>query len=398
MRFSGNLVSKIGIPYWDYSMKIKNENNNYSLITPVLDSLGNVENFILCYQNNKKDLIIKIINRRTSQEKIPKYGNANATSFTTSTINGIFENFNYKIKEDLYSTKSTKKILSDNIKKPSDVYVSYVCWYYVTAGIGYYETTNTQCAFKIVITNMDLVNLNETLRIPDFGSDGGGDNNYFELEKQIIVDTSVLKNLNIKCVYETMASSILKDILAGFSSSNKYNLIVTLDPSLPNNTTGRVTPDGYNIYLKINSNLIDNESSKIWTASTILHEAFHAKLLLRVKEEFGDSYQDLNRWPTPINDMELKELVDYYMQNSQEQNRWASANHDWMVRNIENMSNYLSQYVQKYYPNLHNPSNGLDPYKYLMYHGLQNSKFYDQNYVKKLDDYARDLINANCPQ
>ena len=278
--------------------------------------------------------------------------------------------------------------------------MNYVCWYYISWRNGYYETTNTQCSYNLIITKIDILNLNNTWQAPDFDqmSGGGGGIDIFEQAEKIIIDSSILNNINIKCVFEAMSSSILKDILAGFSNNTKYNLIVSLDPSLPNNTTGRVIPDGYNIYLKINPNLIDNEYSKIWTASTILHEAFHAKLLLKVKEEFGDLYQDINKWPTPINDMELKELVDYYMQNSIAKNRWESANHDWMVRNIENMSNYLSQYVQKYYPSLYNPSNGLDPYKYLMYHGLQNSKFYDKNYVKKLDDYAHDLINTNCPQ
>lgn len=33
-----------------------------------------------------------------------------------------------------------------------------------------------------------------------------------------------------------------------------------------------------------------------------------------------------------------------------------------------------------------------------MYHGLQNSKFYIENYITSLDEYARDLIEVNCPQ
>jgi hypothetical protein len=399
-KFSGKLVKQMGIPYWDYSMKLNNENGNHTLITPILDSNNSIENLIFSYQNKNKKLIVKIINKKSFQKNIPKYGNSTTNSFSTSTLNGIFEAMNFKIKKDITVIGNSKISYSQNIKKNSSVYVNYVCWYYISWRNGYYETTNTQCSYNLIITKIDILNLNDTWQAPDFDqmSGGGGGIDIFEQAEKIIIDSSILNNINIKCVFEAMSSSILKDILAGFSNNTKYNLIVSLDPSLPNNTTGRVIPDGYNIYLKINPNLIDNEYSKIWTASTILHEAFHAKLLLKVKEEFGDLYQDINKWPTPINDMELKELVDYYMQNSIEKNRWESANHDWMVRNIENMSNYSSQYVQKYYPSLYNPSNGLDPYKYLMYHGLQNSKFYDKNYVKKLDDYAHDLINTNCPQ
>ena len=43
-KFSGKLVKQMGIPYWDYSMKVKNENGNHTLITPILDSNKNVEN------------------------------------------------------------------------------------------------------------------------------------------------------------------------------------------------------------------------------------------------------------------------------------------------------------------------------------------------------------------
>lgn len=42
-KFSGKLVKQMGIPYWDYSIKVKNENGNHTLITPILDSNKNVE-------------------------------------------------------------------------------------------------------------------------------------------------------------------------------------------------------------------------------------------------------------------------------------------------------------------------------------------------------------------
>ncbi len=399
-KFSGKLVKQMGIPYWDYSMKLNNENGNHTLITPILDSNNSIENLIISYQNKNKKLIVKIINKKSIQKNIPKYGNSTTNSFTTSTLNGIFEAMSFKIKKDITSIGNNKISYSQNIKKNSSVYVNYVCWYYVSWSNGYYETTNTQCSYNLIITKTDILNLNDTWQVPDFDqmSGGGGGVDIFEQAEKIIIDSSILNNINTKCVFEAMSSSILKDILAGFSNNTKYNLIISLDPSLPNNTTGRVTPDGYNIYLKINSNLIDNETSKIWTASTILHEAFHAKLLLKVKEEFGDTYQDINRRPTSINDMELKELVDYYMQNSREKNRWASANHDWMVNNINLMSTYLSKYVERYYPNLYKPEKNLEPYKFLMYHGLENSKFYIENYVTSLNEYARDLIDINCPK
>lgn len=396
-KFSGKLVRQMGIPYWDFSMKVNNENGNHTLITPILDSNNNVENLIFSYQNKNKNIIIKIVNKRTIQKNIPKYGNSTTNSFSTSTLNGIFEAISYKIKNN--QTINKKVSLSQNIKNNSSVYINFVCWYYVSWSNENFTISNTQCSYNLIITKTDIVNLNETWQVPDFDqmSGGGGIDNFEQVEK-IIIDSSILNNINIKCVYETMSSSILKEILSGFSITTKYNLNISLDPLLPSNSTGRVTHDGYNIYLKINPTFIDNDVSKIWTASTILHEAFHAKLLLKVKEEFGDSYQDSNRWPTSINDMELRELVDYYMQNSKEKNRWESANHDWMVNNINLMSIYLSRYVEKYYPYLYKPEKNLEPYKFLMYHGLQNSRFYIENYVTTLDDYSRDLIVVNCPQ
>jgi len=55
----------MGIPYWDYSMKLNNENGNHTLITPILDSNNSIENLIFSYQNKNKKLIVKIINKRS---------------------------------------------------------------------------------------------------------------------------------------------------------------------------------------------------------------------------------------------------------------------------------------------------------------------------------------------
>jgi hypothetical protein len=116
-KFSGKLVKQMGIPYWDYSMKLNNENGNHTLITPILDSNNSIENLIFSYQNKNKKLIVKIINKRSFQKNIPKYGNSTTNSFSTSTLNGIFEAMNFKIKKDITVIGNSKISYSQNIKK-----------------------------------------------------------------------------------------------------------------------------------------------------------------------------------------------------------------------------------------------------------------------------------------
>ncbi len=219
-----------------------------------------------------------------------------------------------------------------------------------------------------------------------------GDNNVY-LEDKIITDTSIMNNINIKCVYENLTATVLKDILVGFSNSDVYNLRFTLDPNMPMNKEGMTTKIAANDFLiSINPNLIDNSYSKIWTASLFIHEAFHAQLFLKSQQMFGN--QDLAKWPTPINEMDLNELMNYFEQNSKSNNIWESVNHDWMVNNLDIMSQKLQNYVSIYFPAISSEINsmnlGLVPYQSLMYKGLEKSILFKEKFP---DNFSYPGIN-----
>jgi hypothetical protein len=219
---------------------------------------------------------------------------------------------------------------------------------------------------------------NATLDMPDLIYAGDGS---VYLEDKIITDTSIINNANIKCVYEKLAGSVLKDILAGFSNSDVYNLRITLNPNLPSDIEGHTDRIGNNDFrISINPNLIDNDFSKIWTASIFIHEAFHAELFLKIQQSFGG--QDFSKWPKPIADMDLQELMNYFEQESKDKNIWNSVQHDWMVNHLDLMAGYLRNYVSAYYPSIYNNINslnlGLEPYQSLMYRGLEKSTLFKE--------------------
>ena len=204
-------------------------------------------------------------------------------------------------------------------------------------------------------------------------------NGSVELEDKIITDTSIVNNPNVKCVYENLSKTVLKDILAGFSSSEVYNLRFTLDPNLPSDKEGNTKHiSGNDFLISINPNFIDDYYSKIWLASTFIHEAFHAQLFLKAQQTFGT--QDFSRWPKPINDMDLQELMNYYEQNSKDKNIWNSTQHSWMLNHLEQMAQQLQNYVSSIYPTTFNTnmSLGLKPYLDLMYKGLNNTTIYEE--------------------
>ena len=134
------------------------------------------------------------------------------------------------------------------------------------------------------------------------------------------------------------------------------------DPSFTSLTTtryniqfalGTLDSDGMCQYLgnndfkvTINIQEADDPSySRIYLASTILHEAFHAKLPQKVF-----SYEALiESWPTPIDDMDLAQLANCFEAESKSQNIWESVEHDWMVNNIDQLGLALQQYVKTFY-------------------------------------------------
>ncbi len=76
----------------------------------------------------------------------------------------------------------------------------------------------------------------------------------------------------------------------------------------------------------------------------------------------------------------LSFLKDYVENAAKGNGTWGSATHDWMVHHIDEMAVSLKEFVSKYYPenaaNVLNSSDPLEPYRALMFMGLQTSQFF----------------------
>jgi hypothetical protein len=169
----------------------------------------------------------------------------------------------------------------------------------------------------------------------------------------------------------------LKSILSNFSGNQVYNVTFTVASNL--GIDGKTVYEGNNNFLiTLNGDEADDpEYSRIWLASTFIHEAFHAQLRQRALATFGEA--NIAEWPTPIDDMTLAELETYFEAESKSNNIWQSVEHDWMVENIEEMATSLQEFVQTYYKTTYaQVGSSLTPYEALMFMGLEGSTFYQE--------------------
>jgi hypothetical protein len=201
----------------------------------------------------------------------------------------------------------------------------------------------------------------------------------------IIPDATITANPIVACVYNHLMSPSLtnglKSILSSFDDNTLYNVNFTVSngedsaegvTSYKGNNTFQVTLNG--------SEANDPTYSRIYLASTMIHEAFHAKLRQKAIETFGEAA--ISQWPIPIDDMTLAELASYFEADSKANNTWESVEHDWMVNNIAQLATSLEQFVQTFYVSTYaSVGSNIAPYEALMYMGLQNSTLYQEQVV-----------------
>jgi hypothetical protein len=247
---------------------------------------------------------------------------------------------------------------------------------------------------------------------------GGGSNwaNYVgvigspNLLKTIIIpDSSILKNPNTKCVWDSL-QGVLKDILASFDN-NKYDITFTLGSFTNPDVHGSTKPsnvDGTAFITTININdATDPDYSRIWLAKTFIHEAFHAKLRQKAFELIGSD--NIATWPKNIDDMTLQELTKYFYDNTTANHSWDALGHDWMANNINICANDLKSFVQKYYPTQYGNIGGNDLNNYIafFYMGLENSNFYSSSLQERgwtqdslqnrRNSFGGVFMATNCP-
>jgi hypothetical protein len=232
-------------------------------------------------------------------------------------------------------------------------------------------------------------------------SGGGASTNSAAVFQAIKPDTSITNHPIVECVYVHLMNPNLnhdlKSILASFDDNQVYNVTFAL--------SSNIGGDGMCSYLGNNSFLInlnaaeatDSNYSRIYLASTFIHEAFHAKLRQKVLETFGEI--DATELPQKsIDDMTLAELASFFEAEAKSSNIWESIEHDWMVANITDLATSLEQFVQTYYKATYAAvGSDLAPYEALMYMGLEGSTLYQEDVVGKGLDSAftnyRGLLN-----
>jgi hypothetical protein len=245
-----------------------------------------------------------------------------------------------------------------------------------------YEYTTEECAGGISSDDgSGSPNADDYAAIGGGGSAGAG----AAAVSTITPDSTITGNPIVACVYNNLMSPKLtiglKNVLSAFSASQVYNVTFTVaDISSSKEGTCQYL-GGNNFLITLNAlEANDPDYSRIWLASTIIHEAFHAKLRQKALATFGEA--TIAQWPTPIDDMDLAELATYFEADSKSDNIWQSVEHDWMVSNITEMADCLEDFVQTFYPTLYaqvgsNPT----PYIALMYMGLEGSTLYQESVV-----------------
>jgi hypothetical protein len=207
----------------------------------------------------------------------------------------------------------------------------------------------------------------------------------FPMNVQAIeIDPSISLNPNVNCVYENLNKSNmdpnLLTVLSGFYNNSNYNVKFQL---------GDINSEGKTQYLNNNNflitinetNALDPDYSRIWLASTFIHEAFHARLRQKALQTFGTDV--ISNWPIQIDDMTLSQLADYFKTYSIANGTWNNVGHDWMLNNISELTKAIREFVRVNYletfANINNQyGTSMDPYKALAIMGLDESQFYEE--------------------
>lgn len=218
----------------------------------------------------------------------------------------------------------------------------------------------------------------------DYAGIGGAAAGASGLASIISDDTSISNHPFVDCVYAHLMSKQLtnglQSILSSFTGNTQYNVNFTVVPNLGEDGMCSYQGNG-NFLISINGDDADDSSySRIYLASTFIHEAFHAKLRQKALAVFGQAA--INQWPKPIDDMDLSELANYFEAECKAQNIWESVEHDWMVDNIDALATSLQEFVQTYYSATYaSVGSNIQAYEALMYMGLQGSTLYQEQVV-----------------
>ncbi|MEI8110196.1 MAG: hypothetical protein WCH59_04325 [Chitinophagia bacterium] len=145
--FSNKIIGKYGYPQWDLALPISNANGLKSLFIPVVDTGSRVQLIIFAYQDSRKHVIFKFIDRNTEQTQLPK-ASADSRIFCKESLTGIFG----ALDKSVAAARIPKNSSMENIKS-NGTYVTSLCWL-ISAVYedGSVAVVNSQCSYQIIIT------------------------------------------------------------------------------------------------------------------------------------------------------------------------------------------------------------------------------------------------------
>jgi len=146
----------------------------------------------------------------------------------------------------------------------------------------------------------------------------------------------------------------------------------------------------------LNSTKINTETQMSWV-KTLLHEAFHASLMQKSYEMFGD--YAVGMWPIGPKEMTLPELMDKIENLLQPTPTLAQKHHEFMAMNIGIIQNGLKSFSLANNPtNIHDSFTD-DHFYGLAYEGMNLTSYYLNSVIKNPDGSIKmkDLMGTMTP-
>lgn len=183
-KFTPQVLASYGLPKWNQSIALANENGFKTLVIPVADSNAKVSLLIFAYQTSPDNVRLKFIDRTTVQDKLPLNGTPDKKLFTKNTLTGLFNSLQEKVES---SSKQKEIVLND--------YAYTRCWSYSYI---YPDLSLTvvawQCVTNVVVTSSPYFELTSAPTITNEnngggGGGGGGSSSYEKSEEQVMEET-----------------------------------------------------------------------------------------------------------------------------------------------------------------------------------------------------------------
>jgi hypothetical protein len=224
-----------------------------------------------------------------------------------------------------------------------------------------------------------------------------------EIARKIIAtDTSITNNPKIKCLLEkllgldgTNGNPQMKGLLEGFINKGfdvTFKIGTTDTASKAETSPGPNDPTKY--YITLNRNKINTLTQMSWV-KVLLHEAFHASLMQKSYEMFGNYAVGL--WAVGPKDLTLQELMDKIESLVQPQPTLAQQHHEFMAMNIA----IIKDGLKSFYDSNNTATNYFTDHYFLSlaYEGLHETNYYKEKVIKNPDGSEKivDFVGTPTP-